>query len=352
MTPARTPVVLRADAGGALGVGHVMRSLVLGQALRARGFELVLVTRALPPSLAARARQLGIEVVALDPKPDIPRDVAAMCELTPAFVMLDGYDLGAPYTRALGDARIPFGVVDDNREVPLDGASIVVNHNPHASTAMYHGVDPSTQLLLGPRYALLRDDLAGVRSQRPSHAGEGAAESGAAYRIVVAFGGSDPRRLTLPVVAALAREPRIEFRVAAGLANPCRDEIAAVCCALGPRAALDPGDLTESFAWADLAVVGAGTTAWETAYVALPCVAVVVADNQVHAAAAAAGMGIVAFVDAREDFPVAAIAATARRLLDDPERRARMAACGLATFDGEGAGRVADAIATRVGVAV
>jgi UDP-2,4-diacetamido-2,4,6-trideoxy-beta-L-altropyranose hydrolase len=295
-------IVLRADAGPAIGIGHVMRSLTLGEALVQRGVEVALATRDLPAPLALRAERLSIRVLGVD---DASAD---------AFVMLDGYEIDAP--------RGSHGVIDDNREAPVAGAALVLNQNLHASPGMYADIAPTTRLFLGPQYTLLRSELA--RARATSHVREQAS------RVLLALGGADPLGLTEPIARALGAT--CELRVAVGAANPRRDAIAA------SGVTLDAGDLVDSYAWADVAVIAAGTTLWEVGYLGLPAVAIVVADNQRAAAKASESAGFVTV--AEPDGVRAAVA----ELLADRARRATMRSAGQALFDGLGAARVADAV--------
>jgi UDP-2,4-diacetamido-2,4,6-trideoxy-beta-L-altropyranose hydrolase len=309
-------VILRADAGPGIGVGHVMRSLTLGRALAARNVDTALASLDLPAALHERAARLGVRVVGVD---DVPSN---------AFVMVDGYEIPAPAGA--------YGVIDDNHEAPVADAALVVNQNLHATEAMYADVPSSTRLLLGPQYALLREELLPCRATQPVRAD--------ANRVVVAMGGSDPRGLTEPIVRALGEDPHLELRVAIGAANPRRTALETCVAQLGGRGALDTGDLVDSFRWADLAVIAAGTTLWEVAYIGLPAVAVVVADNQVAAAKASEAEGFVVCAGAD------GVAGAARALLRDASRRAAMRAAGQPRFDGLGPARVADAILQLLGI--
>jgi spore coat polysaccharide biosynthesis predicted glycosyltransferase SpsG len=174
----------------------------------------------------------------------------------------------------------------------------------HATPALYADLPASTRLLLGPEFALLREGL--PRRSDPI--------AGAGTRVVIAMGGTDPLGLTQPIADALSA---YDVRVA--------------------NAANFDG-LIDSFSWADVAVIAAGTTMWEVGYIGIPAVAVVVADNQRAAAKAADAAGFVVSVDATD------VARTVDSLSNDPERRITMRAAGQTLFDGTGAARVADAM--------
>ena len=70
----RKVAVLRADASSSIGVGHIMRSLSLGEALLDEGFGVELVSFELAPNLALLATSLGIHVVELSCAPRSSED--------------------------------------------------------------------------------------------------------------------------------------------------------------------------------------------------------------------------------------------------------------------------------------
>lgn len=329
----RLHVVLRADAGSSTGIGHLMRSITLGEALVERDVETVLVSSSPPPALVQRAVDRGVAVTTIT-DPLAVRDIA---EHEPDLVVVDGYHLG-PLLAGLTVAGLPHGVIDDNAELPTEGASLVLNQNLHASAAMYPSRRADRRLLLGARYALLRSDVIRLapRAAQPH-----------ASRVLVAIGGSDPLGLTGAVAAELLRGG-LEVWVGVGPANPQHSGLHALAGTNDGHLHVDRGDLLEGYAWADLAVVGAGTTLWEVGYLGLPSVAVVVADNQVNGASAAAARGFVDVVDARATeamvATVGALGARCRTLAADVERRRAMAEAGRVLFDGLGAGRAADEI--------
>jgi UDP-2,4-diacetamido-2,4,6-trideoxy-beta-L-altropyranose hydrolase len=295
-------IVIRADASETIGIGHVMRSLTLGSELVRRGIDITLATNCLPHSLGVRAWQYGVTVLEGERAP------------ADAFTVVDGYEIAAPAG--------PHAVIDDNREAAVEGARLVLNQNLHATEAMYADLPSRTRLLLGPEYALLRSELQPRRGPVRRDAS----------RVVVAMGGADPGGCTEPILDALRADTNIELRVAIGAANPRRGAIEA------RGVVLDRGDLVESLAWADVAVIAAGTTLWEVGYVGVPAIAVVVADNQAAGAKAASARGFVQLAELDD------VASAVRELLADTEQRQAMRGAGQACFDGCGTARVADAL--------
>ncbi len=112
-----------------------------------------------------------------------------------------------------------------------------------------------------------------------------------------------------------------------------------------PRLALhvDAQDMPRLTLEADLAVGAGGSTTWERCVLALPTLALILADNQVAAARALAEAGVAPCLDvAAPDFE-AAFAREVSDLLDNAERRAALSAASAGVCDGLGAERVAAA---------
>ena len=148
------------------------------------------------------------------------------------------------------------------------------------------------------------------------------------------------------------RDPRNTIVVAIGPANLDRSDIENLASASEGRISIDPGDLLTGFRSADIAVIGGGTTLWEVAFLGLPAVAAIVADNQLFGTYAAASRGFVAAVDVRAESDAQGILAAVRSLLDDADRRRQMTCSGRTVFDGRGAARVVEALQERTSAAV
>ena len=319
-------VAIRVDAGGAIGVGHAMRCATLGTALIAAGHRVTVVTASLPDWVAERYRSAGA-VIESTPAP--PVDVW----------VVDGYELGDELS-VLAASGAPVVAVDDNHELPVAVARLVVNQNLHASADLYPDVGVATTLLLGPSYAMIRRDVAAI--DRSLRLDDG-------RTVLVSFGGTDPAGLTLAVTAALVAVPDVAVVVALGADHPHQPQVEALVERHGDQIRFAAGDLIDGLRSADVAAIGGGSTLWEVASLGIPAVAAVVADNQQAGTAAAQEAGFVVGVDVRNgDRGAADVAEAVLALLDDPAARSSMATAGRTLFDGHGAERVVAAIESLV----
>ncbi|MET0502967.1 MAG: bifunctional UDP-2,4-diacetamido-2,4,6-trideoxy-beta-L-altropyranose hydrolase/GNAT family N-acetyltransferase, partial [Candidatus Binatia bacterium] len=93
-------------------------------------------------------------------------------------------------------------------------------------------------------------------------------------------------------------------------------------------------------AWADLAVAAGGTTSWELAFMKVPALIFIVADNQTAAAKATDEFGAARCLGRPGDFTLEELASAIHGLRHDQDARQHMSELGEALVDGRGVERV------------
>jgi len=334
-------LLIRADAGAAMGTGHVMRCLALAQAWQDAGGQCVFVMAESTPALERRLRDEGMKIqplaVSAGSLQDAKQTKDIASEQGVRWIVVDGYQFGAEYQQAIKSGGFKLLFVDDNVHAESYSADLVLNQNMHASASLYAKREPYTRLLLGPRYAMLRRDFCGWRDWRRQISASG-------RKILVTMGGSDPNNLTSRVIEAIRQVPTqdLETVVLLGGSNP---HLQAVKAAIGAdqrsmRLITDAENMAEWMAWADVAVAGAGTTFWEMCLLGLPSVLLVLAENQRGVAAAAEEMGLACSLGDAAEASAPAIGSKLADLLNSYEKRSSQSEKGRALVDGRGAERV------------
>jgi UDP-2,4-diacetamido-2,4,6-trideoxy-beta-L-altropyranose hydrolase len=337
MTTAAAPtLILRADGDPRIGGGHVMRCLALAQAWSETGGRAIFCAASLAPSLKRRLVGEGFGSVAVEADPgsaaDVEETVAAAKSLGARLVVVDGYDFPVEFHRWLRAAGMRTAMIDD---IGTSGvcADIVINHHRHAASALYPAHAVGTRLLLGTDYALLR---------REFRHWQGAARTfpKQAKQVLVTLGSADPDNVTSEIVARLGSVlvADMEVAIVVGGSNPHADAIAAGAGSL-PKCRLlpDPGEaMPRLMAATDMAVCAGGGTMLELAYMGVPFIPVIIADNQRAPATALRGDGYPAIeaTAVARDLP-AAVAVLAA----DAGRREALSRRGRQLVDGRGAER-------------
>lgn len=333
-------LLIRADSSHRIGFGHAMRCLSLAQGAVDLGGSVCRVYQAGEGDLADRYRAEGIGqfplAVPAAGLEDAAATIAVAKEQGAQWVVVDGYEFAADYVRVLREARLRVLRIDDDGLARDDEPDLLLNQNISASEAMYRPRRPGAELLLGTRYALLRREFVNWR-------GPDRRFGPTARRILVTLGGG-PHRAVNRVLEALGDLDVPHLEVAVAGMTP--EVVGEGQHARGASARFlgNVSDMTPWMAWADLAISGGGSTCWELAYMGLPNLIVVLAENQRGIADGLAARGISVNLGPSDDLSEAAIHEALHRLIPEPARRRTMSASGRQAVDGKGVDRVLNAM--------
>lgn len=338
-------LVLRADATTTLGTGHVMRCLALAQAWQDAGGHAVFVIAAGSPGLETRLRAEGCEVLPLHTEPGSAEDAAHTAALAAqrraAWLAVDGLHFGGAYQRALKTSGLRVLAIDDGGNAGDYHADVVLNQNLNADERLYTRRQPSTRLLLGPAYALLRREfLSFSRIERRV--------PDVAEHVLVTLGGSDPHNMTLTVVRALQTSVGrpLEVVVVVGGANPYAPaiEAAAAASAGAMRVIRNAANMPELMAWADVAISSGGTTVWELAFMGVPSLVGLIAPIEEQAAVGLESHGLFRVIGWFDRLPTDELAAIIRSYVEDRAARLEASTRARQVVDGKGRRRTIDAM--------
>jgi UDP-2,4-diacetamido-2,4,6-trideoxy-beta-L-altropyranose hydrolase len=341
MTSQSAILLFRVDADSRMGTGHVMRCLALAQSWQDGGGQAFFLTSG-PAALAKRLRGERIEVLELEEQPGSSRDAAATAgwakRLGASWVVLDGYHFDPAFHQAVREGGVRLLAFDDGFPFGRHCADLILNQNLYAGEALYAERAAHSQLLLGPRYLLLRREFLPWRDRAPRQI------AAVPRRLLVTLGGADPDNVTLVVLRGLALLPASTFDVTVlvGAANRHAEALGRAArdcpCAVEVRPATD--DMPAALAQADLAVIAGGTTTWEAAFMGLPAAVVALADNQRLVAATAAAEGLALDLGWHAHLTPERVALALSELHGNEPLRASMAQAGQQRIDGEGVERV------------
>ncbi len=343
-------LVVRADAGPDIGMGHVARCLALAQAWRRRGGHVAFIGRDGGSGVRGWVESRGITFVPLDPAlpPQVEAEVVyrTLSSLGRAsdgscrWVVLDGYHFDEGYRRSLRRGGWRLLVLDDLGHLSSECADAVVNQNDHAGDSRYQ-LRPGARVLLGPRYAMLREEfLPWRRWARPIPERAG--------RALVTVGGGDPANVTPRVIEALERAEvgNLETVVVAGPANPSYrallKRVEGVCWPV--HVLQNPCNMAALMVTVDIAISAAGSTAWELAFMGVPAVLLVMANNQEQVARTMRHAGAAIVLGRGAAVVEERLGDAVRALVGDKARRAEMSRSGKRLVDGFGAERVVEAM--------
>lgn len=350
---------IRADSNGSIGIGHIMRCLALAQEWQYTGGEVTFISHCESVALRQRIIEEGFDFANIkNPHPD-PSDLQETISLVSTrlnlahggnscartWLVIDGYHFSSDYQEGIRDAGIRLLVIDDMNHLPSYHADVLVNQNLHAQDLDYK-CDEDTVLLLGNHYVLLRKEFLKHKNRTLRRS-----ISGYAKNIMVTFGGGDSNNLTLKTIQAvkLIGDCDIKVKVIVGPANQNIWDIKKQPVALPPTCDMlfDVDNMPELMTWADMAISGGGSTCWELAYMGVPNIVIVLAENQRRISEALHDAGISINLGWHSDVTNTDIMQSACKMIQNPNLRKEMSGTGEITVDGEGSRRVVELMRER-----
>ena len=288
-------VAFRTDASTPIGTGHFMRCLTLACELKRKGAQIRFISRNLPIHLREMLYEKGVEHVPLSSKlelsaidellhakwlgtsqaQDAQATIEAMSDQFWDWIIVDHYALDARWEREVRVSVKYLMVIDDLADRQHD-CDLLLDQNFYSNMQSRYvaKVPKHCQLLLGPRFALLREEFSQLHEKAKTHSGE-------VKKILIFFGGIDANNYTNSAMEALANMTAgIRVDVVIGAQNPNRSQIQNSCKTYGFICHIQITHMAELMVEADLAICAGGTAMWERCCLGLPTLSLCIAENQ------------------------------------------------------------------------
>lgn len=275
------PIIFRCDATLETGLGQFRRCYALAEvAQQSSRFRVYFLTKPLHKSLKKKLSEIHANVQFLDQGVSLEQDLKAlhglfdMMSRKKIVVCVDQKDYtGECFESIKQDERVALVTFDDGDKRHYT-SDFLVNQSLDAESIAY-STSPECDRLLGPKYAMIRDEIHTLRQ----HPTERMAEN---FQFVAYLGVGDKWGHTLKVVEA-AKTSSVKFEshivVNTGWAH---SEAAKRMIGNHPRIHFyeDPSFFPQLMARADLALTSAGNTVFELAYLGIPMMTVSVTPEQ------------------------------------------------------------------------
>ncbi|MDR1057389.1 MAG: UDP-2,4-diacetamido-2,4,6-trideoxy-beta-L-altropyranose hydrolase [Coxiellaceae bacterium] len=356
-------IVIRVDSSLEIGIGHFMRCLTLADTLRKFGSHVRFVCRHIMPQLNELLVKSEHDILLLEGKDpsileseleyvgwlgvnqefDAIETLKVLAGSRWNWVIVDHYALDYRWEDIIKKGSAAKILVIDDLFDKRHICDIFLNQNVINNIEFLcdYKLPENTIRLIGPRYALLRDEFFTARSKVEFR-------SGPIKNILVSFGGIDINNVTSKVLKAfsLDQELCVNIDVVIGAEHPCIDSIRTVCATKGYTCHVQPDKISELMLAADLAIGAGGSTSWERCCLALPSVIISVADNQVPIVQELDRAGAAMYLGNESVITDKIISKTLDELYDDNKRLFDMSNKAFDMVDGKGKDRVLENIIT------
>jgi spore coat polysaccharide biosynthesis predicted glycosyltransferase SpsG len=338
----RDPILFRVDGTSTNGYERLARCLILAAALQRRRRPTYFLSQLDPASLALSIKRVGNDWLDADAPAGCTEDLGELIQevrrLRPAAVVIDAPDAQEEYLAELRHTGVLVISLDHLASVRF-ASRLVINPLLGPGREAY-SFEEGTQLLLGPRYAVIRPE---VRRTRPARA----QEPPPPFRVLIALGDDDPNRQTGTLARLLLATPKVE-RVDM-IVRPQHPDLAALqeLAAGQPERltlATEPAEVAARIARAHLAISGGAGWSLEYACVGLPQLLIVQSEAHWPTAQRLEEEGAATCLGWHENVSPQTIRTAVQNLLGDPLDRRAMARCGRQLIDGRGPDRLVTAL--------
>lgn len=318
------------ECGSRVGFGHITRCASIGQVFEKVGYrtELLFDDKDL--------RTLGLPIKSkqtnwYDPSNEL------LTEIENAYaIIVDSYIATEQQHARIAQLNSNIAIIDDWIRRPYD-RGIVIDWTIGAEKYAYLNKSPEVLYLLGCEYCSVRPEF-NVPSKRTF--------ASLPHSILVTFGGSDIRDLTVPILSLLQREfPDLHKHVIVGagvqdhsfvdIMNDTHTTFHVDCDAVQIR------DLMSNN---DLAICAGGQTLYELASQGLPPLVIFVAENQKDDIREFSSIGFASYVGEWSDPEVLSKLSGCIKALMSPDARRSHSIAGRRYVDGQGTRRLVETL--------
>lgn len=295
--------VIRVDSSSLIGSGHLMRCITLADKMKKKkNADVHFVCRDLEGNLSQLVVSHGHQLhllpsveknnnlegyaawLTVSQERDAAETISILKEIIPdgkslSRLVVDSYAIDIEWEQQLRPYTEEIFVIDDlaNRHHDCD---VLLDQNLSENMSRkYNGLLPENcQILIGPKYVLLRDEFIEARKQLKTRDGN-------INNVLVFYGGSDVTNETMKALVALSElvdyNYKLNIDVIVGGSNPHKKEIESYCknkkymhyyCQVN--------NMAEFMLKADLFIGAGGATTYERCYLRLPSIVTSIAENQ------------------------------------------------------------------------
>jgi UDP-2,4-diacetamido-2,4,6-trideoxy-beta-L-altropyranose hydrolase len=344
-------VAFRTDASSDIGTGHVMRCLTLAEELKKKAVEVLFVCRELPGHLADYIEEKGF-LVSLLPTPDNQKIFITNIDALPHakwlgttweqdaqetyqilneepfwdWLIVDHYALDVRWEKVQRSIANNIMVIDDLADRQHD-CDILLDQNLYEGMELrYQNLVPgSCKQLIGPKYALLRQEFRKARLRKRQR-------DGSVTRVLIFLGGVDSQNMTGMVLESYAKLGRSDIKVdvVLGKSNPHRQQIERMCEEMSyVQLHVQIDYMAELMSLCDLAIGAGGSTNWERFSLGLPSILISIAHNQEQALIEMDRLGLCRYIGRSEEVNVTSLETIIDQALHDSQANLRITNAAL-----------------------
>ncbi|MCY6353995.1 UDP-2,4-diacetamido-2,4,6-trideoxy-beta-L-altropyranose hydrolase [Clostridium sp. ZS2-4] len=267
-------IAIRADGGSKIGMGHIMRTLVLVEELAKTNevFYVCKVNNSVQDKYKAgidKVKNAGFNVKLINEN----NVIEELKNIKADMLITDSYDVNEVYFNETKKIFEITGYIDDIKCLDYYNVDFIINQNIGAEE-WYYKVNEDTKLFLGSQYTMLREEF---RNSPNKIIKEEVSD------VMITIGGADPNDITNKVLNYV-KDIKLNFHVVVG---PSFDEEQIKELKKMEKSNVRlyfNVNMVEIMNKCDIAISACGSTIYELAACGVPTLGIIIADNQEKAA--------------------------------------------------------------------
>ncbi len=262
-------IAIRADGGSKIGLGHIMRTLVLARELAKTNVVFYVCKKDNPLTAKyingiEKVRSEGFQVIIVDED----NIIIELSKIEADCLITDSYDVDEEYFNKTKKMFSKTGYIDD-MNLYYYNVDFIINHNIYANKSKYK-CNEDTLLFLGTEYIILREEF---RDSKPNQIKKNI------KNILVTMGGADPNNFTLKLLKYI-KDLEYNINVVIG---PAFTDIDKIELEIKNRKNIKLSfntNMIEMMKECDIAISATGSTLYELTTLGIPTLGVILVDNQ------------------------------------------------------------------------
>jgi UDP-2,4-diacetamido-2,4,6-trideoxy-beta-L-altropyranose hydrolase len=266
-------ILFRADSSSIIGVGHIMRDLVLAK----RDFKndnIIFATRNLEGNINNKIKKAGykIEILHSDNIEELDKIIK---KLKIDMIVIDNYKIDYNYEKQLSmlNPMLSIMVIDDTYQKHY--CDILLNHNISANEKKYENlVSKNCEIRCGSKYTLIRDEFIKEKLKIKKNKNN-------TFTFFIAMGGADYNNIGFKVLKVLEIFKNIKINLVTTTANPNIKILQTYIKDKNHiKLHINSNKLAKLMKESNFAIVTPSVILHEVLYMELPFIAIKTADNQ------------------------------------------------------------------------
>jgi len=210
-------ILFRADSSSLIGIGHIMRDLVL--ASKYKESNIIFACQDLDGNINAKIQKIGYKVELLKSN-DIKEVDNLIKKYNIDFIVIDHYDIDFMYEKELKHNNLGLKILSFDDTYEKHFCDILLNHNIYADEKRYKSLVPKNcELRCGEKYTLLRDEFIEEKSKTRKGKKNEEGKNKENKNIFVAMGGADYSNINMKILEVLKEFDNISVILATTNAN-------------------------------------------------------------------------------------------------------------------------------------